>query len=223
MNKTYLWLISALLLTMVCAHAASWASTKPSGERTVGPPHRTKKGVKSKPAPKVLTNSDTELMRLQNEWGHIRFAEVSQKAKDRWIRAMFQGKIPAETTLSRSLEIEVFYLREKLESLRKERNFLCREATHTTRNLQKEECNHEDLAAASLTYLMLQEEYESVKSALAAARETNRSLLLEKETLTISRRLGLGVLVGLVFILGWLAGFLMGRRRKKRHLFIRIE
>jgi len=216
MKKICLCLIPALLITMVLVVTASRAAKNPHGAGAPQPSVQADSDAQNKILASVPINSTTELIRLHNEWGPVRFAELSQKVKERWIQAMFKGKIPAERALSRSLEIENLALREKAANLEHEKNILYQHATQLAQRVNIAESDYENLKTKSASYLKLKEEYLSVKSALASALENTRSLAQENENLKMSHQVKWTIILIVVLFLGWLAGMLMGRRRKKR-------
>ena len=211
-----LCLIPALLITMILVVTASRAANSPPGGGTAKHSLPAKADTAGPVLANIPTDPTTELIRLHQEWDPIRFAELSHRAKDRWIQAMFQGDLPAERTLNRTLEIENLALREKVARLQTEKTILYQHTKQLEERLRMEESDYEDLKTKSAAYLKWDEEYRSVKSALATARENTRSLALENENLKISyqtRRIVIGIVM---LCVGWLAGMLMGRYRRKR-------
>lgn len=205
-----------MLLTMIWTVTASWAAKKPYGKVAAKGSARTEAASQKTVLARVPIDPSVELVRLHNEWGPLRFAETSRKATDRWLSAMFQGALPSERTLSRSLEIDNLILREKIVNLEREKSILDQQEKQMAERLRKMEADYEDLKINSATYLQVKEDQELTKSALALANENVRSLAQENEGLKMSRRIKWIIIGALVLFSGWITGIIMGSRRKKR-------
>lgn len=201
---------------MTLAVTASWAAKRPNGMGIAKRSARVETAAQRTIQAAVPISPIVELVRLHNEWGPLRFAELSHKVNERWIRVMFQGTLPAERTLSRFLELENLALKERIASIEKEKSILLQNEKQMADRLRGVEADYENLKTRSAGYLKLKEEYQSIKSALTVAREDTRFLAQENESLRISHRVRWLIIGILVFFSGWLVGMRMGRRRKKR-------
>jgi SH3 domain protein len=220
MKRTYLLLISAIFLTIICFPAAAraakvYVSDPKETALRAGP------GMNYKVLGMIPSGSGLEILK-QPEWIQVRTSGPGAETKEGWVQNSAVAPLPPESSFIKELQSENAQINQKVSNLEREKADLIQKEKDLTERLKKVETAHESLKSGSANYLKLKEEYDTAKTAQASAEESTQALILENEDLKFSARVKWFIAGAFVLLFGWLLGWLTSRSQKKRRPYYTI-
>jgi SH3 domain protein len=217
MKRTFLLLISAIFMSLICLPATTWAA-----KAYVSDPKET--ALRAGPGMnyKVITTvpSGTGLEVLKSaEWIQVRLPGPGGETRDGWVLNSAVAPFPPESTFIKELQTENAQIHEKLSSLEKEKSDLVQKEKDLTERLKKLDAAHEALKSGSTNYMKLKAESDAAKAALVSAEENTQALIQENEDLKFSARIKWFIAGAMVLLFGWFLGWLTSRSRKKQRSY----
>ncbi len=216
MKKTYTPLFSAFLLIIitVCPMHTSWAETVYSLGTTDVPILATPNTQGN--VLKILSPGTPVEIKQSDRWVLVEYQDESGRSRRGWVDAILLGHNPPEKVWIKQLEDENIGLKTSLQTMEDEHNELRQKEKELSETLARLESDYEQLKTGATEYLELKEEHEASLSALEDMEAALDALTQENHNLKISQRIKWFAAGGIVFMVGWLIGWLNGRRRKKQ-------
>lgn len=160
----------------------------------------------------LSTGQAVEVLETQGNWTHVHLLESDKAEKDGWVMSRYLIKrVPWESEAI-SLRNENEKLREKLDSIEKER----KELKYCAEDYDKLRKQYDSLMKDSEDYLNVKAAYDDAVLKLETARADLQSLDMKYKALTLSQRNKWFAVGALVLLVGLLIGVAVGRQHKKK-------
>lgn len=219
--KRVLFLVGMMVLFLVCA-TSSWAEKAYVTDR-FKVTFRSGPSLENKVIRMLPSGQELEILDTQGDWTHVRVIGAGDQNVDGWILSRFlierlpwEQKAKMLEARNQEMASKLVMIDEKQKSASTENQQLSGELKKTQAALQDLKKKYENLKKGSSRYLVLKNQYNSMKSTLASNEKKLNALTSENAKLRSSERRRWFITGALVLLCGWIIGLVMGRTRRRR-------
>jgi SH3 domain protein len=219
--KRILCLFGMMVLFILCA-TSSWAEKVYVTDR-FKVTFRSGPSLENKVIRMLPSGQELQVLDAQGDWSHVRVVGEGDEGIDGWIlnrflieRLPWEKKAEILEVRSQELEAKLAMIDEKRQEASTEGQQLSSELKKTQAAFQDLNKKYENLKKGASGYLVLKNEYNSMKSTLESNQKKLTAVTTENEKLRSSERRRWFITGALVLLCGWIIGLVMGRTRRQR-------
>jgi len=171
----------------------------------------------------IPSKEKVELLETQENWSRIQLSDGTEG----WVLSQYLVDRTPASILLETYKRENHSLKDTLGSIREENRLLKEKSSNLEKELQenktalaKTQEDYNNLKSDSAEYLKLKAEYQQLKEQYEKKEQELNTMTAEHEKLLFSNKIKWFLSGTAVFIVGWLIGFIMRSKSRRRSFYL---